>query len=84
MTILLPRPNIFDRLLRALGKKRGVFLPGQDAEAFGQYAYSTGQKESFARSLLRSGKTPLPDGLIDIFEVAGNFSRPAEPDSPSR
>ncbi len=81
MTMLLPRPNILDRLLRALGKKRGVFLPAEDSENFGPYAYSTGQKESFVRALLRSGRTPLPDGLIDIFEVAGNFSRPAEPDS---
>ena len=69
MTIRLPNPNIFDRILKLLGKKRGVILPAGNYEKFGQYAYVKASKESFWRALLRSGGEDLPDGYIDLSQI---------------
>jgi hypothetical protein len=69
MTIRLPDPNIFDRFLKLLGKKRGVIMPIGAYEKYGQYVYAKAQKESFWKALCRSSGDPLPDDLIDIFQI---------------
>ena len=66
MTIRLPNQNIFDRFLKLLRKKRGIKLPGEAYEKFGQYAYVKAYKESFWRALFRSRGEDLPDGYIDL------------------
>jgi hypothetical protein len=69
MTIRLPDPNIFDRFLKLLGKKRGVSIPVGACERFGPYYYAKASKESFWRALLRASSDELPDNLIDIFQI---------------
>jgi hypothetical protein len=69
MTIKIPTPNIWDTLLLRLGKKRGVHLPKEEYALFGQHSYLVGVKENFWRALFRSAGTPLPDGMVDIFEL---------------
>lgn len=66
MSIKLPNPNIFDKLLRAMGKKRAVTIPKNIYEKYGQYTYAYCEKESFLKALLRSKNNDLPEGTVDI------------------
>jgi len=70
MTIRLTDPNILDRFLKLLGKKRGVKIPIGAYKKFGPYFYAKAYKESFWRALFRSGNQDLPEGLVDVFFVA--------------
>lgn len=69
MTIRLPDPNILDRFLKLLGKKRGVVLPSGNSKKFGPHFYAKAYKESFWRALFRSSSDELPDNLIDVFQI---------------
>lgn len=68
MTIKLPEPNILDKFLHFIGKKRGVFIPTKVHEKYGPYGYTIGKKENFWNALLRPKNAPLLDGFIDIFD----------------
>ena len=70
MTIHFPDPNILDRFLKLLGKKRGVIFPSGNYEKFGPYFYAKAYKESFWRALFRSRNQDLPEGLVDVFFLA--------------
>ena len=65
MTIKKPKPATADRLLKALGKKRGVVLPGGGEP----YAYCRLRKESFLKALFRPAGKDLPPGYTDIFDL---------------
>ena len=67
MTIKLPQPSIGDKILKLLGKKRGVKVPSEVYEKFGPYVYAVAQKESFWKALLRSADEELPEDMIDVF-----------------
>lgn len=69
MTIRLPDPNIFDRLLKLLGKKRAVRMPKGAYDKFGLYFYAKAYKESFWKALFRSSGDVLPDNLSDIYQI---------------
>jgi hypothetical protein len=69
MTIKLPKKTIGDKVLKALGKKRGVQIPAEAHKQFGPYTYATAQKESFLRALLRPKNEPLPKGMVEIDSV---------------
>lgn len=69
MTIRLPDPDIFDRFLKLLGKKRGVRIPLGAYEKLGPYFYAKAYKESFWKAFFRSRGDELPDNLIDIFQI---------------
>jgi hypothetical protein len=66
MTIKIPKKTIGDKVLKALGRKRGVQIPTEIYKEFGPYAYATGQKESFVKALLRPKNAPLPEGMVDL------------------
>ena len=70
MTIRFPDPNILDRFLKLLGKKRGVIFPSVNYEKFGPFIYAKAYKESFWRALFRSSNRDLPEGLVDVFILA--------------
>ena len=65
MTIRNPDPTIGDKILKFLGKKRGIILPVNSYEKFGPYAYAKAIKENFWTALFRSKNAPLPENLID-------------------
>lgn len=67
MTIKHPQPSIGDRILKLLGKKRGVKVPAEVYEKFGPYVYASAQKESFWKALLRPAAEELPADMIDVF-----------------
>ena len=66
MTIKIPVPGIADKMIKLIGKKRGVALPSGESEKLGPYTYTVAKKENLLKALLRPGSSPLPDGLIDI------------------
>ena len=68
MTIRIPNPNLADRFLRILGKKRAVYLP-TNLGKFGPYYQAKGIKESFWKALIRSKNRKLPEGTMDVFTV---------------
>jgi hypothetical protein len=68
MTIKLSEESFSDRMLKPLGKKRGVIVPKAPYQEYGPYAYATAQKESFWKALLRPKGAPLPEGLVDLDE----------------
>ena len=72
MTIRMPRTSFGDRVLKALGKKRGLRLPTEAYEKLGPYVSAVAQKESFWRALFRSKNTGLPDGYVDLFSFDPN------------
>ena len=65
MTIRTPKLTLSDRLLKALGKKRGIALP----EKTDPYAYQKLMKESFWKALLRPAGKDLPPGYTNIFDL---------------
>jgi len=70
MTIKIPNANLADKLLKLMGKKRGIILPSGIYEKFGLYTYSVAKKENFFIALLRSASEPLPNGVVDIHTFA--------------
>lgn len=72
MTIKLPQPNIFDKILKLIGKKRGVIISTNAYEKYGQYAYVAGQRESFWKALVRPKGQRLPEGTVDIYALFDN------------
>jgi hypothetical protein len=64
MTIKMPGPTIGDRILKLLGKRRGVIIPSDSYNKFGPYASIRAEKENFWRALIRSKNAPLPDNVI--------------------
>ncbi len=69
MSVIIPKPNTFDKILRCLGKKRGVFISGNQKDKFGPYLYEELKRESFFKALLRPEKEKLPEGSVDIYSL---------------
>ena len=67
MTIRMPDLNIFDKILKSIGKKRGVRYPVDAYEKFGQSVYIKATKENFWKALFRSKDTELPEGYINLY-----------------
>ncbi len=74
MTIKIPEPNICDKILKSIGKKRAVKIPTKVYEKYGQYAYVVGQRESFWKALIRPKNKKLPEGTVDIFSMQSGVS----------
>lgn len=66
MTIKRPKRSIADRLLHALGKKRGIILPDKSHEDYGPHVYAVAEKECFWKALLRPKGESLPQGMTDL------------------
>ena len=66
MTIKIPDPTIGDKILKFLGKKRGIILPVDGYQKFGPYAYFQAIKENFWKALFRSKNAPLLENVIDM------------------
>ena len=67
MTIRDPEISITDKLLKLLGKKRGIKIPYEAYEKFGPYISIKAQKENFWKALFRSRDQNLPKDIIDLF-----------------
>lgn len=73
MTIRVQGPNLFDKILSLIGKKRGIIVPYNVYERYGPFAYGKAKRESFWKALLRPLNAPFPDGVIEWDQVMGNF-----------
>lgn len=69
MTIVMPEPNIVDKILKFIGKKRGVIFPDKAIEKYGEHVYAKAYKESFWKALLRPGSQELPEGMVNVFFI---------------
>ncbi|MEE8431311.1 MAG: hypothetical protein V3S16_08685 [Candidatus Desulfatibia sp.] len=67
MTIKLPKENIFDRILKVMGKKRGYKIPWEAYEKLGPYVYAIAEKESFWKALFRPKNKELPEGYLNMY-----------------
>jgi hypothetical protein len=67
MTIVIPKPGFVDKLLRLLGKQRGVTLQRETPDASGTQIYFVPKKESALKAILRPNTKALPAGMADIF-----------------
>ena len=71
MTIKMPNEGFFDKLLKALGKKRGVKVPSglfKEIDAQKVDVYAVAQKESFWKALLRSKDEKLPEEFFNLYD----------------
>jgi len=63
----MPEPSFADKVIKFLGKKRGIIIPNKAIEKFGHHVYVKAYKESFWKSLLRPGYQELPEDMVDLF-----------------
>jgi len=70
MTLKFPEPNMLDKFLHFIGKRRGVTIPANLYKNYGQYVYAKANKESFWKALLRRKGVELPTEMVDIFEYS--------------
>jgi hypothetical protein len=69
MTIVIPKPNFIDKLLKFIGKVRGVMVRGEKGDPNSTQTYYAPRKENLLRALLRPRWKALPEGMIDIFSL---------------
>ena len=69
MTIRLPKPDVFDDILRLLGKRRAVYIPPNVDKEFGPYSIIVAKKESFIKALISSNERKLPNGWVFLDSV---------------
>jgi len=74
MTIKIPEPNIFDKILKSIGKKRAVKIPAKIYEKYGQHIYVVGQRENFWKAFMRPKNKKLPEGTVDIYSMQSGVS----------
>jgi len=72
MTVRLPKPNVFDDILKLLGKKRAVYIPPNIDKEFGPYTIIVGKKESFFKALISSKNRILSNGWIYLEDLNVN------------
>ena len=56
MTVRIPPENILDKILKLLGKERGVIIPEQAGQVYreiGPYVQIWGKRENFFKAFLR-------------------------------
>ena len=71
MTIMRPEITVADKILMALGKKRGIRTISGLYDTWGPYAYAKLEKESFWVALLRPKGVDLPADMADLFTLTG-------------
>jgi hypothetical protein len=71
MTIRIPETNFADKVLKYLGKRRGVKLPAKAYEKFGPHVSAKASKENFWKALLRTKHKELPDDMVDLYSLDG-------------
>jgi hypothetical protein len=69
MTIKRPEITVADKILMALGKKRGVRTISDLYYTLGPYTYAKLEKESFWMAFLRPKNADLPEDMADMFSL---------------
>lgn len=70
MTLKIQEPNILDKILGLLGKKRGFVLPENNSyQKWGSYTTYLISRENFFRALFRPKKRTPKNILYDITEI---------------
>ena len=69
MTIVIPKPGLIDKLLRRIGKKRGVVVQAETMDPSGTQTYFAPKKESALKAMRRPSGKALPEGMSDVFTL---------------
>lgn len=69
MTIVIPKPGLIDKMLRLIGKKRGVVVQAETMDPSGTQIYFAPKKESALKAMCRPLGKALPEGMSDIFTL---------------
>jgi hypothetical protein len=69
MTIVIPKPNLADKMLKRVGKMRGVTVRRENGPPNPDQTFYAPRKESFLKALLRPRQEALPEEMIDIFSL---------------
>jgi hypothetical protein len=67
----MPKEGLSDKLLKVLGKKRGVKIPEGIFKNFDPQkvdVYAVAQKESFWKALFRAKDEELPQDFFNLYE----------------
>jgi hypothetical protein len=73
MTIRLPKPDVFDKILKLLGKKRAVYIPRSVYKEFGPYITIVAKKEPFIKALISSNERRLPEGWVFLSSIINSL-----------
>jgi hypothetical protein len=84
MTIVIPKPGLLDKLLRLIGKKRGVMVQSEPMDPSGTQIYFAPKKESALKALLRPSRKDFPTGMADVFSLQYDGDRIAEKETGPR
>ena len=76
MSVNVPEPNILDKLLKRLGKSRGVIIPKDAHQYHGKDTQIFCKKESVFISLRRPRNHQLPEDRADIFLLQKIYCNP--------
>ena len=71
MTIRMPKEGLSDKILKALGKKRGAKIPAGIFKKFDPQlvdVYLIAQKESFWKALIRHKDEDLPEDFFNLYD----------------
>jgi len=74
MTLRIPDPSIGDKILKLLGKKRGLIIPKEIPGKPGVSTYAHARKENFWKAFSRPKHSKLPDDVIDYEDVQEFFN----------
>jgi hypothetical protein len=74
VTIQIPPKNIFDKILALCGRRRGVIIPAEAYEKFGQYVHASARRENFFKAIIRPRNSPFPEGVLDWDEAFDHMS----------
>ena len=77
MTIRIPETNFADKILKFLGKRRGVKFPSEAYEKFGHYVSAKARKENFFKAFFRTKHKKLPEDMIDLYSLNTTQPDPA-------
>lgn len=66
MTITSPKPNLLDKILSFVGKKRRMVVPKGVYKKYGPYVFAQARRESFWKALLRPKDATLHKGVVGI------------------
>ncbi len=75
MTIRFPDRNISDKILKYLGKKRGLILPKDYSDQPGRHVYAKAIKENFWKALFRPKSVQFPENVIDYETFMEKFDK---------
>jgi hypothetical protein len=78
MSLRIPQPDLFDKILRSFGKRRALFIPQDVQEAYRYDFYLACHKENFFKVLFRPRNAKLPEGYENLYSLEASLNNHSE------